>query len=96
MIRHIEHYANSEDFVANIGVLNSTVPKRNRRRMGMLFFGPVFTRQGSGHLLNMHYLDNMFTRVNGRVDDGGNSFMNSLVSNRRVFNSLLCEVRMLT
>ena len=38
VIRHIEHYANSEDFVANIGVLNSTVPKRNRRRMGILFF----------------------------------------------------------
>jgi hypothetical protein len=33
-------------------------------------------------LLNMHYLDNMFTRVNGKVDDDGNAFMNSLVSNR--------------
>jgi hypothetical protein len=82
VIKHIEHYANNEDFVANIGVLNFTSPQAQPYADGNAFFGPVFIRQGSGHLLNMHYLDNMFTRVNGRVDDDGNAFMNSLVSNR--------------
>lgn len=52
-ISHIEHYVNSEDFVAMWGVLNFfKIPGR--------FIGDVFIRQGSGHLLNQHYLDTMF------------------------------------
>jgi hypothetical protein len=83
IIKHIEHYANSEDFVANIGVLNFTSPQAQPYADGNAFYGPVFIREGSGHLLDMHYLDNMFTRVNGRVADG-NVFMDSLVPNRSV------------
>jgi hypothetical protein len=52
-IRYIEHYADSDDFVARWGVLNFTSMK-NR------YMGRVFTRPGTGHLLNQHYLDNMF------------------------------------
>lgn len=55
VIKHTEHYANSEDFVANIVVLNFTSPQAQTYGMGMVFFfGPVFNRQGSGHLLNIH------------------------------------------
>jgi hypothetical protein len=79
VIKHIEHYANSEDFVANIGVLNFTSPAAQPFSDGNAFFGPVFIRQGSGHLLNIHYLDNMFRMVDGRVDEQGNAFMNTVV-----------------
>ncbi|CRG91917.1 hypothetical protein PISL3812_08971 [Talaromyces islandicus] len=52
-IPHIEHYVNSEDFVAMWGVLNfMKIPGR--------YLGDVFIRQGAGHLLNQHYLDTMF------------------------------------
>ncbi|KAH7381752.1 hypothetical protein BKA64DRAFT_763860 [Cadophora sp. MPI-SDFR-AT-0126] len=82
VIKHIEHYANTEDFVANFGVLKFTSPQAQPFADGNAFFGSVFTREGPGHLLNMHYLDKMFTMVNGRVDDDGNPFMNSLVPSR--------------
>ncbi|KKK18240.1 heme peroxidase family protein [Aspergillus ochraceoroseus] len=59
VIRYIEHYANSKDFVANIGVLKFTTPVAAYSNGG-LFSGSVFVRVGSGHLLNMHYLDPMF------------------------------------
>ncbi|KAK7726073.1 hypothetical protein SLS57_003663 [Botryosphaeria dothidea] len=52
-IRYIEHYANDEDMVARWGVLHFThVPNR--------FMGRIFTRKGTGHLLNQHYLNYMF------------------------------------
>ena len=78
VIKYIEHYANSEDFVANIGVLNFTSPQAQPYAEGNTFWGPVFIREGSGHLLDMHYLDVMFRRVDGRVEDG-NDFMDSLL-----------------
>lgn len=43
---HVEHYANNYDYVARIGVLEY---KDN-------FHGKIYKRQGSGHLLNVHYL----------------------------------------
>jgi len=82
VIKHIEHYANNEDFVANYGVLSFTSPKAQPFADGNAFFGSVFTREGPGHLLNMHYLDKMFTMVNGKVDENGNSFMNSFIPSR--------------
>lgn len=55
-IGHIEHYANIGDFVSQIGVLNyATNPGLQNRFMGRLFVSPH-----SGHLLNQHYLHNMF------------------------------------
>lgn len=58
-VAHIEHYANSKEFVSRWGVLHFTRrvtedPLENR------FMGRVFERPGSGHLFNQHYLDNMF------------------------------------
>lgn len=52
-IGYIEHYANSKDFVSVWGVLNFVhIPNR--------YMGRLFVRPGSGHLMNQHYLDNMF------------------------------------
>ncbi|KAJ5948361.1 hypothetical protein N7466_001376 [Penicillium verhagenii] len=53
-IGYIEHYANSGDVVSWIGVLHFiTFPNR--------YMGRLFIRSGSGHLLDQHYLDTMFT-----------------------------------
>jgi hypothetical protein len=53
-IGYIEHYANAVDIVALGGVLHFVdIPNR--------YMGRLFVRPGSGHVLNMHYLDNMFT-----------------------------------
>lgn len=53
-IGYIEHYANAADIVALGGVLHFVdIPNR--------YMGRLFVRPNSGHLLNMHYLSNMFT-----------------------------------
>ncbi|OQD82241.1 hypothetical protein PENANT_c022G03476 [Penicillium antarcticum] len=53
-IGYIEHYANAADIVALGGVLHFVdIPNR--------YMGRLFVRPSSGHLLNQHYLDNMFT-----------------------------------
>lgn len=53
VIKHIEHYANGGDYVAQFGVLNYTrVPNR--------FIGRLYLSPHSGHLLNQHYLHYMF------------------------------------
>ncbi|KAL4780369.1 hypothetical protein BJX76DRAFT_364364 [Aspergillus varians] len=70
VLRYVEHYANTKDFVSNIGVLKFTTPVA-AYSYGSLFSGSVFVREGSGHLLNMHYLDTMFG------ENGG--FMNRMV-----------------
>ncbi|KAF2096552.1 hypothetical protein NA57DRAFT_42495 [Rhizodiscina lignyota] len=72
-IRHIEHYANSGDFVSRFGVL-SFISVRNRF-MGRLFQGP-----GSGHLLNQHYLSEMFPLDENRKASEENAFMDMEVT----------------
>jgi len=52
-IGHIEHYANAGDFVSQFGVINYI--GMENRFMGRLFLSPK-----SGHLLNQHYLYEMF------------------------------------
>ncbi|KAJ5249630.1 hypothetical protein N7489_000040 [Penicillium chrysogenum] len=53
-VGYIEHYANSGDIVALGGVLHFVeIPNR--------YMGRLFVRPNSGHLFNLHYLDNMFT-----------------------------------
>jgi len=92
-IRHIEHYANHGDFVSVWGVLNFI--KLSNRYMGRLF-----TRQGSGHQLNQHYLDNMFPLGPDGKAMESNDFMDAEVSFQRtptpvdpgesLFSSLWC------
>jgi hypothetical protein len=68
-IPHIEHYVNSQDFVAMWGILDFIrIPGR--------YLGDVFIRQGSGHLLNQHYLDTMFPLSHDETQIlGENEFM---------------------
>ncbi|KAI9840115.1 MAG: hypothetical protein M1837_001919 [Sclerophora amabilis] len=77
VIRHIEHYANSEEFVSRWGILNFT---RSNVQNDNRFVGRLFVRKGSGHLFNQHYLDNMFSvdPDTKRVKDS-NAFMDTLV-----------------
>lgn len=75
VIRYIEHYANTRDFVANIGVLQFTSPVSAYSNTSV-FSGRVIIREGSGHLFNMHYLDPMFGE--------GSTFMESMVKARPV------------
>jgi hypothetical protein len=58
-IAHIEHYANSKDFVSRWGVLHyaRTMPSNQFENR---FMGRLFERSGKGHQLNQHYLDNIF------------------------------------
>lgn len=69
-ILHIEHYANSGDFVSRWGVLNFA-NIRNR------YIGHVFIRHGSGHLFNQHYLGSMFPFGPDRAVLDSNSFVES-------------------
>ncbi|KAL2869263.1 uncharacterized protein BJX67DRAFT_22856 [Aspergillus lucknowensis] len=67
-ILHIEHYANSKEFVSVWGVLNFTsMPNR--------YMGRVFVRPGTGHIFNQHYMDTMFTLGPDRRVLDYNAFM---------------------
>lgn len=67
-VSYIEHYANAEDVVSWLGVLQfANIPNR--------YLGRLFGRPGSGHLMNQHYLDNMFTLGPDRKVLESNPFM---------------------
>ncbi|KAJ5819035.1 hypothetical protein N7474_004626 [Penicillium riverlandense] len=67
-IGYIEHYANAVDFVSVWGVLHYiNIPNR--------YMGRLFVRPGSGHLMNQHYMDNMFTLGPDRKVLDSNPFM---------------------
>ncbi|KAJ5131537.1 uncharacterized protein N7515_007576 [Penicillium bovifimosum] len=67
-IGYIEHYANTVDIVALGGVLHFVdIPNR--------YMGRLFVRPGSGHVLNMHYLDKMFTLGPDKKALDSNPFM---------------------
>jgi len=76
VVPHIEHYANSEDIVARLGVLNFT---RSPMHFENRFIGRVFEQMDvRGHQFNQHYLDTMFPmdRYTGVVHDN-NTFMDA-------------------
>jgi hypothetical protein len=62
-IGHIEHFANSKDFVSLWGILHFM---RMAEKEGLLrgyenrFRGQLFMRPGGGHQFNQHYLSNVF------------------------------------
>ena len=77
-IRHVEHYANTKDFVTQFGVLHFTHSSEYRQSR---FVGRVFEyKEGAGHQLNLHYLNHMFPydMTTGRVPDTS-AFMETLV-----------------
>ncbi|MCJ1403152.1 hypothetical protein MMC11_006375 [Xylographa trunciseda] len=91
VIRHIEHYANEDDFVAKIGVLKFSPSVAKKSMKVNPFHGAVYTRKATGHLLNQHYLDFMFEMKDGIVQES-NPFMDSLVdSNGAVSEEALCN-----
>lgn len=52
MVPYLEHFANTDDTVARLGVLATRGQQRGEVRID----GPVFVRKAFGHLLNTHYL----------------------------------------
>ncbi|KAL9047659.1 MAG: hypothetical protein Q9162_007969 [Coniocarpon cinnabarinum] len=56
VVRHIEHYANSTDFVSRWGVLFFASQRAGKNR----YRGRIYECNRAGHLLNQHYLDEMF------------------------------------
>jgi hypothetical protein len=99
IIKHIEHYANTGDWVSRFGVLHfrfkrvavsNLVPDgppnptaENR------FYGKLFKREGSGHQLNGNYLDNMF-EMDERMTQvlETNQFMESSVDMEEVLGGI--------
>lgn len=70
IVRHIEHYANTEDYVALFGILHfRPIPRAGnaayhdneaRQRVENTYVGRMFVRKGSGHQMNGNYLDDCF------------------------------------
>nr|CEG04689.1 unnamed protein product [Fusarium clavum] len=61
-IKHVEHYANSTDFVAIWGILHFATNKMESRELPR-FQGRLFARadgRHGGHQMNQHYLNAMF------------------------------------
>lgn len=89
-IGHIEHYAHTGDFVARWGVLHFTKPPSPTPANDVSpndpfinrFMGRIFIQRASGHMLNQHYLESMFT-LNPKTKVGcasTNAFMEQHVS----------------
>ena len=86
VIRHIEHYANTKDWVSRFGVLfvrgiGPTGRRQHRpAKSSGSFSGKLFLRKASGHQFNQHYLNNMFTMDPAEQNVlGGNDFMGTVV-----------------
>jgi hypothetical protein len=77
VFRHVEHYANTNDYVSRCGVLSFA---KSPTHIGNRFAGTLFTREGSGHMFNQHYLATMFEEdpVTGLVAET-NDFMETVV-----------------
>jgi hypothetical protein len=66
VIPHIEHYCNSQDMVTRWGALYSA-----RSILQNRFCGHIFINEGaSGHMLNQHYLSDMFPLHEKRAGAG--------------------------
>lgn len=87
-IGHIEHYANTGDFVSRYGVLyfaqrikhrksSRLNPSKDTDEAENRYVGTVFKRKGSGHMFNQHYLANMFTMDDNNKVADRNDFMDS-------------------
>lgn len=66
--KHIEHYANLEDYVSLFGILHfRPLPRYSRYQNAKVraeienrYVGRLFVRRGSGHQMNGNYLDDFF------------------------------------
>lgn len=84
IVKYIEHYANEGDFVAQIGVLNWQIePSRDTQAVKKVeapdtrFYGSLFKRNVTGHLLVEHYFTVCLSselRAETRKADAGRFF----------------------
>jgi hypothetical protein len=94
-IGHVEHYANSLDALARLGVLVSSVSnifKGNVARNCTNFAGSIFENCGNGGQLFCHdYLDEMFPlkRCAEGEGIGGSGFEGALETHNRFMESML-------
>ena len=94
-IRHVEHYANSLDALARLGVLGSSVSNifmGNVARKRTNFAGSIFESCGKGGQLFCHdYLDEMFPlkRCAEGEGIGGSGFEGALENQNRFMESML-------
>jgi hypothetical protein len=94
-IRHVEHYANSLDALARLGVLGSSVSNifmGNVARKRTNFAGSIFESCGKGGQLFCHdYLDEMFPlkRCAEGEGIGGSGFEGALETQNRFMESML-------
>ncbi|KAF9735727.1 hypothetical protein PMIN06_010115 [Paraphaeosphaeria minitans] len=87
-VRHIEHYASDAEFVACWGVLYfAKLPNR--------YAGNLFVRQGTGHLMNQHYLNALFPLgEDGRVmEEEGNWEAVSMAEGEAEVEGAVCGAR---
>ncbi|ERF75769.1 hypothetical protein EPUS_01599 [Endocarpon pusillum Z07020] len=84
VIRHVEHYTNSGDFVSRFGILGfihlplkNTIAGTTTKGVGNgraddnnRFRGKLFKRNATGHMLSQHYLAYMFPREEYTLPDG--------------------------
>jgi hypothetical protein len=91
-IRHVEHYANSFDALARLGVLGSIVSNNFIGDVATNFAGSIFESCGNGgHLFCHDYLDEMFplrTCTEGE-GVGGSGFEGALENQNRFMESTL-------
>jgi hypothetical protein len=91
-IRHVEHYANSFDILALLGVLGSNIPKENVARNRGNFAGSIFEScWKSGQLFCHDYLDEIFPlkRCADGEGIGGSGFEGALETHNRFMESSL-------
>ncbi|KAK2760303.1 hypothetical protein FQN54_002371 [Arachnomyces sp. PD_36] len=75
VIPYMEHYANSDDLVTRWGVLYNVCTAPTNSFMGKIFV----RRNATGHLLNQHYLSNMFPLPGEKPDStDGTSFLDQV------------------
>ena len=67
-----EHFANNDDYVAQVGVLNAGSKKT---------VGSIYIKNGAGHLLNFHYLRDF---VHGKYEGKEGSRLYSLLDGSRL------------
>lgn len=61
VLGHVEHYANSKDFISRLGVLRSTEKVTGSPpNTEATFAGQIFEYDIEGHLFNAHYMDTIF------------------------------------
>ena len=86
LVPYIEHYANTGDVIAQIGVLQKNNPA-NQKEMD----GRIYTVDQSGHLFNAHYLSNIAQKryVNKTIETASRlyDYLGGNIPNSKSYNA---------